>query len=235
MLLRRDEIFYIDLPKKIKTEEKESKESREVKEDPREQLNRIKEQIISQAREEARKILEEAEKRAEEILKNASEEAERLKLEAERLLEEKKKEKQKFSEYILSLKKQIQTQIHQKLEEILPDIVEVLRVLFRKILEKEMDESVVERKLRSALSKVAGIENVRIRIHPEDLDKVDLKELEGKQVIPDPNVEKGGVILETEYGVLDKTFSYQWRLVEDIFEEVVGFERSSQRIEEETE
>lgn len=88
------------------------------------------------------------------------------------------------------------------------------------------------RKLRSALSKVAGIENVKIKIHPEDLDKVDLKELKGKQVIPDPNVEKGGVILETEYGVLDKTFSYQWKLVEDIFEEVVGFERPSQRIEE---
>ncbi|AJG40590.1 MULTISPECIES: FliH/SctL family protein [Thermotoga] len=232
MLLRKDEIFYIDLPKKIKTEEKESKESREVKEDPRKQFNRIKEQIISQAREEARKIVEEAEKRAEEILKSASEEAERLKLEVERLLEEKRKEKQKFSEYILSLKKQIQMQIHQKLEEILPDIVEVLRVLFRKILEKEMDESVVVRKLRSALSKVAGIENVKIKIHPEDLDKVDLKELKGKQVIPDPNVEKGGVILETEYGVLDKTFSYQWKLVEDIFEEVVGFERPSQRIEE---
>ncbi|MDK2785452.1 MAG: flagellar assembly protein FliH [Thermotoga sp.] len=232
MLLRKDEIFYIDLPKKIKTEEKESKESREVKEDPRKQFNRIKEQIISQAREEARKIVEEAEKRAEEILKSASEEAERLKLEAEKFLEEKRKEKQKFSEYILSLKKQIQMQIHQKLEEILPDIVEVLRVLFRKILEKEMDESVVVRKLRSALSKVAGIENVKIKIHPEDLDKVDLKELKGKQVIPDPNVEKGGVILETEYGVLDKTFSYQWKLVEDIFEEVVGFERPSQRIEE---
>lgn len=165
-------------------------------------------------------------------MKSASEEAERLKLEVERLLEEKRKEKQKFSEYILSLKKQIQMQIHQKLEEILPDIVEVLRVLFRKILEKEMDESVVVRKLRSALSKVAGIENVKIKIHPEDLDKVDLKELKGKQVIPDPNVEKGGVILETEYGVLDKTFSYQWKLVEDIFEEVVGFERPSQRIEE---
>ncbi|MCD6551787.1 FliH/SctL family protein [Thermotoga sp.] len=233
MLLRKDEIFYIDLPKKIKTEEKE-KESKRVEETSKEQLDKIKEQIISQAQKEARKIVEEAKRKAEEILKNASSKAERLELEAKKALEEKRRQKQEFLEYILSLKKQMQTQLQQKVEEILPEIIEILKVLFRKILEKEMNESVMERKLRSALSKVTGIENVRIRIHPEDLEKIDLKELKGRQVVPDPNVEKGGVIVETEYGVLDKTFSYQWKLVEDIFEEVVGFEGRPQRIEEET-
>ena len=233
MLLRKDEIFYIDLPKKIKTEEKR-KEAKRAEETSKEQLDKIKEQIISQAQKEARKIVEEAKRKAEEILKNASSKAERLELEAKKALEEKRRQKQEFLEYILSLKKQMQTQLQQKVEEILPEIIEILKVLFRKILEKEMNESVMERKLRSALSKVTGIENVRIRIHPEDLEKIDLKELKGRQVVPDPNVEKGGVIVETEYGVLDKTFSYQWKLVEDIFEEVVGFEGRPQRIEEET-
>ncbi|AAD35311.1 flagellar export protein FliJ [Thermotoga maritima MSB8] len=236
MLLRKDEVFYIDLPRKIEKEEKVKEEK--TKENAAEEIQRIekmREKILSEAQEEARKIIEGARKDAEEILSNASSEAEALKLEAKKVLEEAKTMKNDFQKYILALKEKIQKQVNQRIEEILPELLDILRILFKKILEKEMDESTVERKLRSALSKVVGIKNVKIRINPEDAKKLDLSEVSKETLIPDPNVERGGVIVETDFGILDKTFSHQWELVEDIFEEVVGFEGHPERAEKEVE
>jgi len=230
MLLRKDEVFYIDLPRKIEKEEKVQEEK--TKENTSEEIQKIKEmreKILSEAQEEARKIIEGARKDAEEILSNAYNEAEALKLEAKKVLEEAKTMKDDFQKYILALKEKIQKQVNQRIEEILPELLDILKILFKKILEKEMDESAVERKLRSALSKLVGIKNVKIRINPEDAKKT------GPQLIPDPNVERGGVIVETDFGILDKTFSHQWELVEDIFEEVVGFEGYTERTEKEVE
>jgi flagellar biosynthesis/type III secretory pathway protein FliH len=236
MLLRKDEVFYIDLPRKIEKEERVEEEK--TKENTAEEIQKIKEmkeKIISEAQEEARKIVESARKDAEEILKNASSEAEALKLETKRVLEEAKTMRKDLQKYILSLKEEIQKRINQKIEEILPELLDILKILFKKILEKEMDESTAERKLRSALSKLVGIKNVKIRINPEDAKKLDLSEVSKETLIPDPNVERGGVIVETDFGILDKTFSHQWELVEDIFEEVVGFEGYTERTEKEVE
>ncbi|AIY86286.1 MULTISPECIES: FliH/SctL family protein [unclassified Thermotoga] len=236
MLLRKDEVFYIDLPRKIEKEEKVQEEK--TKENTSEEIQKIKEmreKILSEAQEEARKIIEGARKDAEEILRSASSEVETLKLEAKKVLEEAKTMRNDLQKYILGLKKEIQKQINLKIEEILPELLDILKILFKKILEKEMDESTVERKLRSALSKVVGIKNVKIRINPEDAKKLDLSEVSRETLIPDPNVERGGVIVETDFGILDKTFSHQWELVEDIFEEVVGFEGHPERTEKEVE
>ena len=140
MLLRKDEVFYIDLPRKIEKEEKVQEEKTK-------------------------------ENTSEEILSNAYNEAEALKLEAKKVLEEAKTMKDDFQKYILALKEKIQKQVNQRIEEILPELLDILKILFKKILEKEMDESAVERKLRSALSKLVGIKNVKIRINPEDAKK----------------------------------------------------------------
>lgn len=234
MLLRKDDVFYIDLPRKIEKEEKAEEEK--TKENTAEEIQKIKEireKILSEAQEEARKIIEGARKDAEGILRSASSEAEALKLEAKKVLEEAKTMRNDLQKYILGLKKEIQKQINLKIEEILPELLDILRILFKKILEKEMDESVVERKLRSALSKLVGIKNVKIRINPEDAKKLDLSDISKETLIPDPNVERGGVIVETDFGILDKTFSHQWELVEDIFEEVIGFEGYTERTEKE--
>ncbi|PLV58975.1 FliH/SctL family protein [Thermotoga sp. KOL6] len=231
MLFRKDDVFYIDLPKKIQKEEKQIKEK---KEENFQEMEKLKEQVISQAKEEAKRIIEEAKKKADSILRSASNEAARMRNEAEKLLQKVKEQKQEFQNYILTLKKRIEDQLSQEIEKAFPEILGVLRILFRKILEKEMDEDTVKRKLKSVLSRVAGIEDVKIRLNPEDVKRLDSEELKSAKLIPDPNVEKGGVVVETEFGILDKTFSYQWKLVEDIFEEVVGFEERIERVEKKT-
>lgn len=235
MLLRKDEVFYIDLPRKIEEEKVKEEKTKENAAEEIQKIKEMREKVISEAQEEARKIIEGARKDAEEIIRNASSEAEALKLEAKKALEEAKTMRNDLQKYILGLKKEIQKQINLKIEEILPELLDMLKILFKKILEKEMDESTMERKLRSALSKVVGIKNVKIRINPEDAKKLDLREVSREALIPDPSVERGGVIVETDFGILDKTFSHQWELVEDIFEEVVGFEGYTERTEKEVE
>lgn len=219
MIIRKEDVFYIDLPRKINVEKEERRES--VRNVERE---KAEEELLRNALQEAEIILKEAKEKAEEIIEEAKKKADFILQQAKEVLVKVENEKKEVSAFLSKIRKIVEEKIEQKVEEIVQESLAVLKVLYRKILEKDMDDEVVTRKLRSVLKKIMDLKEVVVRVNPEDMRYVDLNGLEHVKLVPDPSVEKGGIVVETNFGVLDKTFSYQWKLVEDIFEEVFGFE-----------
>ena len=222
MIIKKRRIIYVDSPRirSVETVEEEKKE-KEIEIDV--------EKILKEAKERAGEIIEKAKKEAEEILKKAKDQEEELlekaKNNAERLEREYIEKLEKIDKIVKNFEENLNREIDKMVQLILP----TLKVLFRKILEKAIDEEIVERKIRSVLGKIASMKRVTVRINPDDVTKIsdDLKkyfERNGVEMKLDPNVEKGGIVVETELGIIDKTFGFQWKLVEDIIEEVIGSE-----------
>lgn len=223
MIIKKRKIIYVDSPRirnVIEREEKE-KEKKNVDIDV--------EKLLREAREQAKRIVEKAKEEAESILKKA-------KNDEKRLLEKAKSNAERLEkEYIEKLKnidkivKKFEENLNKKIDKIVLLILPTLKILFKKILEKAIDEEIVERKIRSVLGKIVSMKKVTVRINPNDISHIsnDLKEYferNGIEMTLDPNIEKGGVIVETELGIIDKTFGFQWKLVEDIIEEVISSE-----------
>ena len=171
--------------------------------------------------------MEKAKEEAENILKKAKDDEERLLEKAKSNAEKLEKEYIEKLRNIDKIVKKFEENLNKKIDKIVLLILPTLRILFKKILEKAIDEEIVERKIRSVLGKIVSMKNVTVRINPNDISHIsnDLREYferNGIEMTLDPNVEKGGVVVETELGIIDKTFGFQWKLVEDIIEEVIS-------------
>jgi len=222
VIIKKRRIIYVDSPRirSVETVEEERKE-KEIEVDV--------ERILKEAREQAREIIEKAKKEAEEILKKAKDQEEELLEKAKNNVEKLEREYIEKLEKIDKIVKNFEENLNREIDKMVQLILPTLKVLFRKILEKAIDEEIVERKIRSVLGKIASMKRVTIRINPDDVSRIsdDLKkyfERNGIEMKLDPNVEKGGIVVETELGIIDKTFGFQWKLVEDIIEEVIGSE-----------
>ena len=222
MIIKKKRIIYVDSPRirSVETVEEEKKE-KEIEIDV--------EKILKEAKERAGEIIEKAKKEAEEILKKAKDQEEELLEKAKNNVEKLEREYIEKLEKIDKIVKNFEENLNREIDKMVQLILPTLKVLFRKILEKAIDEEIVERKIRSVLGKIASMKRVTIRINPDDVSRIsdDLKkyfERNGIEMKLDPNVEKGGIVVETELGIIDKTFGFQWKLVEDIIEEVIGSE-----------
>ena len=222
MIIKKRRIIYVDSPRirSVETVEEEKKE-KEIEIDV--------EKILKEAKERAGEIIEKAKKEAEEILKKAKDQEEELLEKAKNNVEKLEREYIEKLEKIDKIVKNFEENLNREIDKMVQLILPTLKVLFRKILEKAIDEEIVERKIRSVLGKIASMKRVTIRINPDDVSRIsdDLKkyfERNGIEMKLDPNVEKGGIVVETELGIIDKTFGFQWKLVEDIIEEVIGSE-----------
>ncbi|HIP92387.1 MAG TPA: flagellar export protein FliJ [Thermotoga sp.] len=221
MIIKKRKIIYVDSPRirsVIEREEKE-KEKKNVDIDV--------EKLLREAREQAKKIVEKAKEEAENILKKAKDDEERLLEKAKSNAEKLEKEYIEKLRNIDKIVKKFEENLNKKIDKIVLLILPTLRILFKKILEKAIDEEIVERKIRSVLGKIVSMKNVTVRINPNDISHIsnDLREYfekNGIEMTLDPNIEKGGVVVETELGIIDKTFGFQWKLVEDIIEEVIS-------------
>lgn len=221
MIIKKRRIIYVDSPRIRSVETEEERKEKEIEVDV--------EKILKEAREQAREIVEKAEKEAEEILKKAREQEEELLEKAKNNAERLEREYIEKLEKIDKIVKNFEGNLNREIDKVVQLILPTLKVLFRKILEKAIDEEIVERKIRSVLGKIASMKKVTIRVNPDDVSRIsdDLKEYferNGIEMKLDPNVEKGGIVVETELGIIDKTFGFQWKLVEDIIEEVIGSE-----------
>ena len=221
MIIKKRRIIYVDSPRIRSVETEEERKEKEIELDV--------EEILKEAREQAREIVEKAEKEAEEILKKAREQEEELLEKAKNNAERLEREYIEKLEMIDKIVKNFEGNLNREIDKVVQLILPTLKVLFRKILEKAIDEEIVERKIRSVLGKIASMKKVTIRVNPDDVSRIsdDLKEYferNGIEMKLDPNVEKGGIVVETELGIIDKTFGFQWKLVEDIIEEVIGSE-----------
>ncbi len=93
----------------------------------------------------------------------------------------------------------------------------------------ETDKSVILKNVSEALKKVKGRAKVTIRVNLSDLEIVTkhkddfcrmLDDIENVDVLEDPNIEKGGCIIETDFGDIDARISAQLDEIEMVVRNV---------------
>ncbi len=100
--------------------------------------------------------------------------------------------------------------------------IEIAKKIVKKEIEK--DEDFVIGQVKDAIKRVIGVERIKLRINPED-EKL-IKELKPELlqiadstrdiiVEPDPSIERGGCIIESELGNVDARISTQFSLIEN--------------------
>ncbi len=196
--------------------DKEKKESEELK--------LLKEKILSEANEKAKLIVEEAKKKAEKIISDAQDQAKKIveeaKLSYKEELEITKKEKEKLKNIIAATPSLIENEVKKLSDMILP----IVKIIIKKILEKEIDEELVNRRVLSALAKIYDTATITLRVNPTDIQIINqIKDSlpQNVEIQPDPSIESGGVVVESRLGIMDKTTTFQWKMVEDIIDEIL--------------
>ena len=188
----------------------------------RKELEAERERIIQEAQKRAQEILKDAERKAEDILKEAEERAKKVLKDADERINMELKRLEELKGRISKIAGSLDAEIKRVADELADQILPLLGILFRKILEKEMDQELALRRLRSALERIMGLKRVVVRVSPEDVDLLK-EEIEkaGYSLTVDSRLKSGDVVIETESGVLNKTTSFQLRVIEEILNEVI--------------
>jgi flagellar assembly protein FliH len=98
--------------------------------------------------------------------------------------------------------------------------VDVVMDVARRVVRREarIDRGLVVRLVEAAVEKVRNAERVTVRVNLDDLGAAEairdrvlarLRSAEGVEVRPDPSVEKGGAIVDTEFGRVDARIASQ--------------------------
>lgn len=193
---------------------RQSDEAQVIKADAEEKAQ----EIIRQAQEEASKIREEAEAQKEEIKKNAWDEGYKTgqetgfdtgKEEVSRLIDR----SHKILEGVMNRREEILNETEQQ-------IVELVLLMTRKVVKIMSDnqKQVVMANVLQALKKVKGRGEVTIRVNLEDAKLTTahisdfikaVENIKGITVVEDSSVDKGGCIVETDFGAIDARISSQ--------------------------
>lgn len=196
--------------------------------------------IKSDAENEAAQIIEKAKAEAEQIIADAKAEQERLQEESRKSGFDKghdegyEKGKAEVERLIERMHKILEA-VMQRREEILQDtesqIVELVILMSRKVIKilSENQKNVIMANTLAALKKVRTRGNVTLRVNLEDvkLATANIEEfikhvenIEGITVLEDSVVEKGGCIVETDFGQIDARISSQLTELENKILEV---------------
>lgn len=100
-----------------------------------------------------------------------------------------------------------------RLEELEPDVVRLALMVAAKILRREVrDAHLVRELIQNALTKVDGEQVVRVRLNPDDVNRMvnPLIAPPKFEVMGDPSIGTGGVVIETSRGRVDATFATQF-------------------------
>ena len=175
-------------------------------------------EIIKNAQEEASRIVEEAKKEQENLKSNGREEGFSQgreegfatgKEEVDRLIER----THKILEGVMARREEILSETEQQ-------IVELVILMTRKVVKiiSESQKSVIMANVLQALKKVKGRGDVTIRVNMDDVklttDHIQdfIKQVENVQgitVLEDSSVEKGGCVVETDFGAIDARIQNQ--------------------------
>ena len=101
------------------------------------------------------------------------------------------------------------------------DVADLAMDLARDLVEHEARRrpDLVLHVLRMALKKVKGRDELKVKVHPDDCEQVldflrreiaDAEEAARVQVVADHGVQKGGCLVETEFGIVDARFERQF-------------------------
>ncbi|MBQ0051444.1 MAG: flagellar assembly protein FliH [Treponema sp.] len=175
-------------------------------------------EIIQKAQEEASKIIEEANSDKSEISRNSYKEGyekghndgyDTGKAEVERLVER----THKILEAVMARREEILNETEQQ-------IVELVILMARKVIKvlSENQRSVVMANVLQALKKVKGRGNVTLRVnladvkltteHIQDFIK-QVENVQGITVLEDSTVDRGGCVVETDFGAIDARIQNQ--------------------------
>lgn len=186
-------------------------------------------QTIEQAKREADEIIQKSKREAEGVVRGAEERKAQLDKEAydagfgqgmEKAFEEGKTE---LSRMLQRLEKILAETINKRndiIESSEKQLVNIAILIARKVVKAitESDQAVILRNVSEALRKIKGRAQVTIRVNISDMElttrhKDDfyrmLNNIENVNVLEDPNVEKGGCIIETDFGDVDARIAAQ--------------------------
>lgn len=173
--------------------------------------------------EQLRAAREIAEQQAQEIIAQAEQQADSIRREAKEKgrgdgLSQGKAEAQKELDSVLNNFRQTLHQLGELQKKVLKEsegeIVDLALEIARKIIGVEMalDSGTVAKVIRTALAKVGAGQQVSVRVSQEDfayLRKSPPDFLSEVELVADPNVERGGAIIDTPVGSLDAQIKEQ--------------------------
>lgn len=218
MIIKKRQLF-IDSPYVIS--------QRKVIEDPVEFLKKA-EQVLQDAQKQADQIINNAQIQAQEIIENA-------KRESQNILEKTKKEsliaQNQIKASIQTLDKiveEFQKQLKSKVNDISNELIEVLRILIKKIAYREIDKTDYQKKIESILTKVIGMNNIKVTMNTDDFKNfpqlVEQFKSVGVEIVKSNTLKSGDIIVDTEIGVIDGTKQYAIEIIDQLLEEVFGGE-----------
>ncbi len=184
--------------------------------------------IIASAEEEAARLREQAAKEAEEIRKKAAQDGyqEGVARATQEIQELKAKTASECENMLKEAEKTRETIILSAEEEIL----NLALAIARKIIDKEVRENsdIIINLVRKTLATIGNAGNVKIRVNPQDFDKVlenkelfarDGRTVDDMEIQLDSSMAPGGFIMESELGIVDARLETRMDKVEKALRE----------------
>ncbi len=237
-----EEIKDVNLVSKSSIEfelEEEKKKYQKLNEELEQKINEQK-QKIEEIEKQKKIIIEEAQKQAEKIIQEAINQAQKK---AKEILDQAvnegfQKGYQEAQEQVNNIYQQKILQIQQEINNVInirqelikefeKEIVELAFQIAEKIINKKIQEeqSVVTSYLADLLAKVERSKSITIWVNPQELEDVKnskeklkylLEDVENLNIAPDERIEKGGCIIETNFGKIDSRISTKLEVLKEI-------------------
>ncbi len=195
------------------------------------------ESILRQAREQAEKIKEEAEQ----VLREAHKNGEEIESLAYSLgFDQGKKDGEEIGrkQYLVVAQRleKLIDRISEGVEALLPQyesqMVEVAMNAARHIVDREIQLSpeIVLESIRAAMEHVVQGSTVHLHLNPADIEAMEdkIKErfaapgTQGLDIVKDPRIDRGGCLIETEFGLVDATTQAKWQAVSDTIKKILA-------------
>jgi len=196
---------------------------------------------IAEADLRAREIVSEAELRAKEILMEAEGKVAEIESQArDRGYDDGRNKgydegKEEVSRLINSLNRIISATIERRneiIKNVEQQLIMIVLLIARKVIKtiSEHQKGVVMQNIREALSKVRGRTDVVIRVNIEDLELTTehkeeflklMEDIKNVSILEDSTVDRGGCIIETDFGNIDARMASQFQEIEDRIKEIM--------------
>jgi len=220
--LEEEKNKYQELNKQLQQKQLELEEK--IKE-----IENTKSEIINQANIKAQEIInkaiQEAQNKAQQILEQAYNQGY-----SQGYNEAKSKLEQEYQQKIQELQEQIKNILNLReslVKEMEKDIVELAIKVAEKVINKKIEEEpeLVSNYLIELLPKIEQAKNITIWINPNEIEYVRLSKekfknlvenVENINIAPDSRIEKGGCIIETNFGKIDARVSTKLEVLKEI-------------------
>ncbi len=103
-----------------------------------------------------------------------------------------------------------------------PQLLTLVKLMVEKLVLKEVntDAQPIKASLREALKHVVEQTQIKIHLHPDDTEfleeilaelREEFSKIKDFEIVPNPNLKRGGCLLETDFGLVDATLERRWQ------------------------